>query len=92
MSGARKIMNSAQEITISEKSREKARKMLEAMTFEPVDIEECQKVLDRYCEEFGASSYHELMSRADVTEFSPEISSQILEYYELVTRPSSASL
>lgn len=92
MGEARKIMNSTQDIVISQKSRDKAKKFLESMTFEPVDIEKCQKVLDRYCEEFNASSYQELMSRADMTEFSPEISSQILEYYELVTRPSSASL
>ncbi len=87
MNGAKEV--STQEIIISEESRERARKMLEAMTFEPIDIEKYQKILDRYCEEFGASSYRELMSRADMTEFSPEISSEILEYYELVTRPVS---
>ena len=85
MSGARKIMNSAQEIIITEEDRREAEALVESMTFEPLDAEKYQKVLDRYCEEFGASSYYDLMSRADVAEFSGSICTEILHCYSMVT-------
>ena len=92
MSGARKMEAPTEEIKITDEDRARAQALLDSMEFEPIDVEEYRKVLDRYCEEFDASSYYELMSRADMSEFSFEICSQILEYYPIVTKPRSNSL
>ena len=45
-------------------------------------IAEAQRMLDKYCKTFGASSYRELMAKADLGEIPFEIATDILDYYD----------
>lgn len=76
------------EITVSEKDLSEAKKLIDSLFSRPsVDHTDKHKaILNRYCEEFNISSYYDLMSKADLSEFSPEVCLAILESYSYVTR------
>ena len=62
--------------------------MLEASPIIPVDeaITKYQCQLDVLCKVFDASSYQDLMTRADSGEFSPTTCSMILDAYSFLIR------
>lgn len=86
-----KIIDSAQDIEITKEDLERARRRLAAAP--SISIEEaivrCKSELDRFCKTFAASSYQELMSRADMDEFPPETCFDILDHYSFLSKHSS---
>ena len=88
MSGAKKIMNTAETIHITDADRKAAMAFLESVPSISVDeaLSQYKAVLDSYCSEFKANTYHELMMRADESEFAPKVCSEILDKYSFIQR------
>lgn len=88
MSVERKMMNTALEIQITEEDTKKALEFLNEAPAIPVEkiLESYREVLNNYCEKFSATSYRELITRADDFEFGPTISLEILDKYSFLER------
>ena len=73
-------------IEIMESDRQNAIKEFEsAPSIKANDaIVEYKKEMDNFCKEYNASSYHELITRADDREFSNEVNIKILNCYSML--------
>lgn len=88
MSEAKKIMNTAETIHITEEDKIAALEMLENIPVINIDdaLAEYKSTLDGYCLQFNSKSHDDLMTRADELEFDFNICSEILEKYSFIQR------
>ncbi len=88
MSEAKKIMNTAETIHITEQDKRAALEMLESIPVTNIDdaLTDYKSTLDKYCIQFNSNSYDDLMTRADELEFDFNVCSEILEKYSFIQR------
>ena len=91
VANVKEFIDTTQDIEVTKEDLERARRRLVAAPSTSVEeaIIHCKYELDQFCKTFVASSYQELMSRADMGEFPPEVCFDILNHYSFLSRHSS---
>ena len=91
MSEARKMMNNAETIHISEEDKKAAMELLKKAPTVSVEdaIHQYKSDLDHYCEKYNISDHQELMAKADELSFEPKECFDILDKYSFIVRHQS---
>ncbi len=91
MSEAKKIMNTAETIHITEEDKRAALEMLENIPVINIDdaLEQYRSDLDSYCKKYNVQNHEDLMLRADELSFEPRECFDILDKYSFIARHQS---
>lgn len=88
MSEAKKIMNTAETIHITDEDRKAALAFLNRVDLSSVEetLDQYMSELDSYCLKYDVKNHYDLMTLADELKFEPKICSEILDKYSFIQR------
>ena len=91
MSEAKKIMNTAETIHITQEDRKAAMEVLKNAPFISVEtaLKQYRSDLDSYCKKYNVQNHEELMMKADELSFAPRECFDILDKYSFIARHQS---